>query len=375
MNVKDYVEKNSEKYNSLLKTFTEIPSWTGGEQKREEFCLNYLKELGYTDVTSDEVGNVICGYRTKPGKANIAFMAHLDTVFDESADYTVKARDNMLFAPGIGDNSVNAVSLLNLAEYVIKNDFEPEKGIYFVFSTGEEGLGNLIGSRTFTEKYKDRIFSFVALDLYYDKIFDTCVGSVRYRVSVETSGGHSYLDFGKKNAIAVLSEILAEVYSGNFDREYLTYNVGNITGGTTVNTIAAKASMLFEFRSKKNSVMNKASDDFMTLVSEKMSDDVKISIEVLGKRPCGEPVCEEEKGRLVESAADAITSTGLNAPIVTDASTDCNIPLSLSIPAVSFGTCMGYKAHTLDEHIEEGSNLKGMEVLLKFFNSYVMEGR
>ena len=126
MNVKDYVEKNSEKYNSLLKTFTEIPSWTGGEQKREEFCINYLKELGYTDVTTDEAGNVICGHRIKPGKANIAFMAHLDTVFDESTDYTVKVRDNMLFAPGIGDNSVNAVSLLNLAEYVIKNDFEPE---------------------------------------------------------------------------------------------------------------------------------------------------------------------------------------------------------------------------------------------------------
>ena len=49
---------------------------------------------------------------------------------------------------------------------------------------------------------------FISFDSYFDKIADTCVGSHRYEVAAETEGGHSFLAFGNRNAIAELSRIV-----------------------------------------------------------------------------------------------------------------------------------------------------------------------
>ena len=46
------------------------------------------------------------------------------------------------------------------------------------------------------------------------------------------------------------------------------------------------------------------------------------------------------------------------------ASTDANIPLSRSIPAVCVGVCDGGNAHRLDEYIEPARLPSGMRALL-----------
>ena len=369
----EYIEKNRDEFNTLLKTLTETPSWTGGEKARADFCYRYLSDLGYDKISIDTAGNVICEFNIRDDRNNICFIAHLDTVFSEEVDFTIKKKDGKLYCPGIGDNTANVTGLLILAKYIKDNNITPECGIYFVLSTGEEGLGNLIGSRTFTEKYKEKIKSFIALDLYYDKIFDTCVGSIRYDVNIKTEGGHSYLAFGKKNAIAVLSEIISKVYSGDFNLKDLTYNVGNIKGGTTVNTIAASASMLFEFRSLRSDMMKEADRKFRDLLKSYISDEVDISVDVIGLRPCAEEVDRDEMEEMVSSAKAAIIESNLKEPEITSASTDCNIPLSYSIPSICFGVCEGGNAHSLNEWITEKSNIKGIEVLFRFFRKYVLK--
>ena len=43
-------------------------------------------------------------------------------------------------------------------------------------------------------------------------------------------------------------------------------------------------------------------------------------------------------------------------------STDCNIPLSLAIPAISVGLSVGGKMHTREEWLDKSSLIPGMEL-------------
>ena len=55
------------------------------------------------------------------------------------------------------------------------------------------------------------------------------VGSVRYRVSCRTAGGHSYVDFGSPSAIRLLCGLVEELYAIQPPtRARTTFNVGYI---------------------------------------------------------------------------------------------------------------------------------------------------
>lgn len=352
----------------LLTELCEIPSQTGFERARAEFCTAYLKKLGYDDVLIDEADNVILPVNIQNDMNNTAFMAHLDTVFDNRDDFTVRESDGRLYAPGIGDNTANAAGLLLLAKYIAEQMPKLSRGYYLVWSSGEEGLGNLRGSRAFIEKYRDRISDFIALDLYYNKIFTDCVGSVRYKITAHTAGGHSYLDFGSRNAIAELAKLIVEICGGaEFNTDGLTYNFGTIKGGTTVNTIAADAELFFEFRSQNAGKMKHADKTLKALIEERNAPECSLEISTLGLRPCSENVNTEAIERLAGIARAAIIKNGCPEPIPAAASTDCNIPLSLGIPSVCFGVCMGAGVHTKGEWIEKDSTAKGLAILVDFF--------
>ena len=84
----------------------------------------------------------------------------------------------------------------------------------------------------------------------------------------------------------------------------------------------------------------------------------------LGTRPCGEGLDQADQQALSAwSEALLRKHTGRDV-IVEPASTDCNIPLSLGIPAVSFGLCDGGGAHTREEWIETASLETGLRIAL-----------
>jgi len=370
MNPNELAALWAEETEKLTVAISSIPSWTGGETGRREFCARWLCEAGYPELTVDEAGNLICGYQLQEGRDNLVFMAHLDTVFPETADFTVRPQEDRLYGPGIGDNSANVAGLMMLAKLIQLHRPSLRHGIWFVLSTGEEGLGNLRGSRCFTMAQRDRIAAFVALDLYYDRLFTSCVGSVRYRIAVRTPGGHSYLDFGRENALVALSRLVSQIYDGRFDHEGLTYNVGRMEGGRSVNTIAQDAELLFEFRAVSNAVMDRADAQLRKLVREHGSYDRRLVLELLGRRPCGEPVDADKMQQLITAVDEAAAAAKLSALVKTSASTDCNIPLSLGIPAICFGVCEGGGAHTDHEWIRAGSAKNGLALLLGFLMNY-----
>ena len=55
---------------------------------------------------------------------------------------------------------------------------------------------------------------------------------------------------------------------------------------------------------------------------------------------------------------------------LTSGSTDCNIPLSLGVPAVCVGTHIGYGAHTREEKLLKSSVNKGLKIVAETIINY-----
>lgn len=207
------------------------------------------------------------------------------------------------------------------------------------------------------------------------------MGSYRYRVSVNVRGGHSYSDFGRENAIAVLAEIIHDLYQIEPPfGEKTTYNVGTIEGGTTVNSIAQSASMLYEFRSASQECLKEMEERFRAVIRKWQEDGNReavcrkrasgknfgkeITVEVLGVRPGNGPVNEKRLEELTRVNVDLIESCISGTVTVRAGSTDANIPLSEGIPANTFGTVRGGLEHTREEWMEIESMREGMLVAM-----------
>ena len=109
----------------------------------------------------------------------------------------------------------------------------------------------------------------------------------------------------------------------------------------------------------------------------KKRKDAEVKAEVVGERPCERISGDMAKERLelIRKSKELITDITGKAVEEIPCSTDCNIPLSLGIPAVCFGTCYGAGAHTREEYVLKDSLKYGYKIALASVLRYVKEGR
>lgn len=369
--VKQYIKEQEEEAYELLKTLAQIPSPSNHEEKRMEFCKKWLEDAGAKGVYTDEALNVVYPYGVTESNPVVVIMAHMDVVFPDTQPLPFKEEAGRLYCPGIGDDTANLVNILLTARYLTQNHIFPkEVGLVFVCNSGEEGLGNLKGSKKICQTYQGRIREFYSMDGGLGGVVNRAVGSSRFKVTVKTEGGHSYGSFGNANAIEKLSGLIQEIYQIQVPLEgKTTYNVGTIEGGTSVNTIAQEASMLCEFRSdSKESLL------YMEEKFKEIFDKDGVTVEVIGIRPC-ENLNEEQSAKreaLLVRAEELLYRVTGKKPDRRPGSTDCNIPLSLGIPSVCYGTYYGKGAHTREEYVEKDSLSMGYEVAFETVLNYTV---
>lgn len=363
--IKPYIDLNKDEIFKILKELCEIPAPSHSEFKRAEYCKEYFLSIGAKDAYIDKAYNVVFPLNCEKSDEITVFSAHLDTVFPEKDSFDCIDDGEKIFCPGVCDDTAGVVALLLMTKFFIQNKILPEKGIMFVCNSCEEGLGNLKGTRQIFEDYKGRISNFITFDSSLNVVNDRCVGSHRYEVEVITEGGHSFKKFGNKNAIAVLSDIITKIYSIDVPQKKdtkTTYNVGIVSGGTSVNTIAESAKMLCEYRSDDKDCL-----EFMRKSFEDVFNSVEgatLNVTKIGDRPCAD--CEKSKTeKLKEKIIPVIESVTGKKVLFESSSTDCNIPLSMGVPALSIGVCNFDKIHTKDEWIDKKMFINGIEVAIK----------
>ena len=349
---------------ALLRTLGRIPAPTGREEQRAAFCRDWLLSQGARDVIVDEAKNVIC--RIGPADGDLAvFAAHTDVVFPDTEPLPMREEDGILAAPGIGDDTANLVNLLLAAKYLLKNGLSGRRGILIAANACEEGLGNLKGTKALFAAYGSRIRAFYSFDCYMPRCVSCAVGSHRYRITCRTRGGHSYQDFGRPNAIELLCRLVEALYRIEPPRQAkTTYNVGRFEGGSTVNSLAQEASLLYEFRSSSQDCLAQMEREFRRVLDGFRNLGGEIEAELLGIRPGNGPVDPAALAAFTANTADVIRSVCGREPDFSPASTDSNIPLSLGIPANTVGAVRGGLAHTREEWIDKDSLTPGLTIVL-----------
>ena len=367
--IKAYAAAHAAEALRLTEDLCRIPAPSGKERARAEFCKIWLERYGAQNVRIDGADNMVLELNVVGSDALTVLTAHTDTVFPDAEPMEVRREGGRLLCPGVGDDTANLAALLLSARFLLEQGISPKNGLVIAANSGEEGLGNLRGCRQLMADYRGRVARLISFDGYYNRLWNKAVGSARYRVTVRTRGGHSFRDFGTPNAIARLSELIGVLYA--IEPHWgpvgtvTTYNVGTIQGGTSVNTIAQEASMLYEYRSDEAAGLRGMEETFSAVVEDFRARGVDIEVESLGVRPCGEGV-DPAAQKALSDWSEALLRRHTGGDIVVEpASTDCNIPLSLGIPAVSFGLCAGGGAHTRQEWVETASLETGLRIALE----------
>ena len=365
-----YAAACKEEAQDLLRALGKIPAPTHREDLRAAFCRDWFLRQGAEDVSIDWAKNVICKLGPRDGEL-VVFAAHTDIVFPDTESLPMTEADGKLCAPGIGDATANLVNLMMAAKYLLQARPALKCGILIVANACEEGLGNLAGTRALFDAYGKRIRAFYSFDCYTGQCCDSAVGSYRYRVTCKTPGGHSYFDFGKPNAIAILAGLIRDLYAIQPPAEgRTTYNVGHIQGGTTVNSIPQEASMLYEFRSTSQECLERMERSFRCAVDGWQNKGGDLTVELLGVRPGNGPLDQAALAAFTGRTKDIIRTFYSGELDLSPCSTDSNIPLSLGIPANTVGTVRGGGFHTREEWVELGSLSEGLKIALSLLLAY-----
>lgn len=373
--MKSYVEESHELAKQFVRDLCAIPAPSGLEDKRDEYMMAWFKSNGGKNVVTDKAKNVICSYNVKDETSPlIVIMAHLDTVFPDLEPMPFTEKEGKFFSPGVTDDTGNLASMVIAARYIMQTNIPTKYGILFIANSCEEGLGNLKGSREIINTYGNRIKHFITVDgTSFDKIVTEGVGSHRYKVTVKTEGGHSFVNFGNRNAITYLSSIITTLYDVKVPVEgnsKTSYNVGIIQGGTSVNTIAQEASMLYEYRSSNAICLEKMETIFNAVIEAYRAMGLEIEVEKIGDRPVGiEPETEDAK-ELVNMITCSVKEITGRDPFFVPSSTDANIPLSKGIPAICITGAEGGGCHTREEWLDVASMKTGVELILDFLSNY-----
>ena len=375
--IREYVEKNRENALETLRELCHIPAPSFGERRRAEYCKAWLESVGAKGVYIDSVNNCIFPMNCEGSNELTVIAAHIDTVFPDTEFYPeFHEDDEKIYCPGVGDDTASVAVMLYGIKYMLENGIVPPKGFLFVCNACEEGLGNLVGTRQIMKDFEGRIKQFVTLDEDIGYCVNAAVGSHRYKVEALTEGGHSFSAFGKKNAIAALSEIVTEIYKLEVPKKEgttTTYNVGVISGGTSVNTIAQSAEMLCEYRSDDRECLAVMQSAFENIFAKANSDEVRLNVTLVGDRPCKGDVDLTAEERLVEIYRRAVAEvTGQEVSLVC-ASTDANVPMSLGIAAVDMGVFRNNGSHTREEWLDKSSVPDGLNIFIRVIHSLIEE--
>jgi acetylornithine deacetylase/succinyl-diaminopimelate desuccinylase-like protein len=349
--------------------FCEIPAPSFKETARGEELKKVFQQLGLQNVRVDKAGNVL---GDRPGglpRPRLVMAAHLDTVFPEGTDVKVRREGAVLHGPGIGDDCRGLAVLVAIIRTMTQANVRTPGSITFVANVGEEGLGDLRGMKQlFNDTLKGTVDKFVSIDGTGLSLTHTFVGSHRYRVTFTGPGGHSFGAFGLANPVNALGRAIAKIADFQVPKEpKTTFNVGRISGGTSVNSIPFDAWMEVDMRSVDKAALASVDANFHKAVDAALLEEnarwgtpgvLTVKKDLVGDRPAGSMPADSP---IVKTAIDATRAFGWT-PTFGAGSSDANYPASLGIPSLDIGGGgRGTEAHALGEAFDTTNSWQGTQ--------------
>jgi tripeptide aminopeptidase len=352
---------------------TEIPAPSFQEEKRAQVVKEILSSEGLM-VFTDKIGNVIAELRGTQDKEAVMLSAHLDTVFPAGTEIKIRREGDRLLAPGISDNGTGLAGMLAVARAIQVAKIKPVRTILFVANVGEEGEGNLRGMRTLMDAYGSKLRAVIVLDgSGIDHVTTKALASKRVEVVITGPGGHSWSDFGMPNPINALVRGAVRFINTKVPSvPRTTFNLGQVEGGTSVNSIPYEAKLKVDLRSENEDEIAHMESALRDCIAAGVKDEMDNSrdrsrgklewkLDLIGSRPGGELGPDSALLASLSAADDVVGNKSRNER----SSTDANIPLSMGIEAIAIGAGgNGGGAHSLQEWYEPTDRALGLKRIL-----------
>jgi tripeptide aminopeptidase len=352
---------------------TEIPAPSFEEEKRAQAVKEILSADGLP-VFTDKVGNVIAELRGSNDKEVVLLAAHLDTVFPAGTEIKVRRDGDRLLAPGISDNGTGLAGMLAVARAIQSAKIKPLRTILFAANVGEEGEGNLRGMRALIDAYHAKLRAVIVLDgSGIDHVTTKALASRREEVVISGPGGHSWSDFGMPNPInALVRGSVRFINTKVPTAPRTTFNLGQIEGGTSVNSIPYEATLKVDLRSENEDEITRMETALRDCMAAGVKDEMdnardrtrgklEWKMNLIGSRPGGELAPDSPLLDALRTADDFIANKSRNER----SSTDANIPLSMGIAAIAIGAGgNGGGAHSLQEWYDPSEREMGLKRVL-----------
>lgn len=325
------------------KTITVIPAPPFKEQVRAEHYRKRMQELGLEDVRIDSEGNVIGVRRGSGSGPKLVVSAHLDTVFPEGTDVTIKEKDGRLYAPGIADDARGLAEVLSIVRALNTTGIKTVGDIWFVGTVGHEERGDLRGVKALFRDHGD-IDGFITIETPSPagirSINRVMVGSRRYRVTFKGPGGHSFGAFGLPSAIHAMGRAIARISEVQTPtKPKTTFTVGTVTGGISTTSIAGEATMQIDMRSSDPEALRQLEATVMGHIKQAVIEEnarwgatsINVDIGRIGDRPAGSVPFDSP---IIQASVLAVQAVGFQKIVFGQGSNDANLPVSLGIPAL-----------------------------------------
>ena len=279
---------NLDEYLKQLETLVNIDCGSRnieGLNKVADYLSKWYQDINW-QVKRHELSNGTCVLEISNHENcdhyDAMFIGHMDTVFP---DGTVKQRPfrregNICYGPGVEDMKSGDLAMLHIAKNLDKKT-DDSLNICMCYNPDEE-----IGSRLSAEvtqkiaAISDRVFVMESAQEDGGHVFNR-KGKVDYVLEFEGIGAHAGFMFDTENASAIeeLGHYIVEL-SKLKDREKETsVNVGVVSGGSSVNTVAAKARLELEARFLTKDERDRIVESVEKLINNKpFTDNVKVKI-------------------------------------------------------------------------------------------------
>jgi tripeptide aminopeptidase len=366
----EWFAENRRWIDELQVRLTEIPAPSFGEEKRAAAVKELFADEGLA-IHSDKIGNIIGELHGNNEREIVMITAHLDTVFPAGTAVKVQREGDRMIAPGISDNGTGLAGLVAVARAMHAANITPQRAIFFVANVGEEGEGNLRGMRALIDAYRTKLRAVIVLDgSGTDHVTTKALASKRLEAVITGPGGHSWSDFGMPNPINALVRGSVRFINTKVPTSpRTTFNLSQVEGGTSVNSIPYEAKLKVDLRSESEQEIVRLESALRECIAAGVRDEMdnardrskgklEWKINLIGSRPGGDLPADSALLAALRAADDSVG----NQSRIERSSTDANIPLSLGIDAIAIGAGgSGGGAHSLQEWYESAGRETGLK--------------
>lgn len=351
-----HLEENEATYVDWLIRIGSIVSPSGQEQERAEAVANIMRDIGLQDVRVDEQPNAI---GVIPGKkaGKIVYVSTLDDLAGVAEHQRIAERSpyregDRLLGPGTNTSSIT-VAMLAAAEAWVQSGVQPEHTLVFVAVAQEET--GLKGMKALVDQLGQEATIFV--DILGDgrRLTYGAIGIHWWKVVVSGPPGHTlrggFPDQPHVNkAIGRAVDRILQLPHPVEHRDRITrLNVGMIHSGTVYNHKPDTGYFTLDLRSLDEPLiedMEQAVQNILTEVSEETG--TKLEMEPFQITRGGQ-IPGFRDSNLVVQAIEVSRYLGYEPELSNSGSSNMNIAINQSIPAIGLGGSRGGQRGFADE--------------------------